>query len=120
MSKPQYKLSVSNVFLWPVKVTMLDEDGVQQERTIEALFKRKPMSEVGELQQKLEADQDGLAFIREILAGWKSQDLLLLEDGTPAPFNDDTLAAMVDVAGVATEFVWSYGDAVRGALRRKN
>jgi hypothetical protein len=59
---------------------------------------------------KASADQaeSTMAFFSRVARGWEGQKLVLVSDGTPAPFSAEALGCMFSIAGIANLCWQSY------------
>jgi hypothetical protein len=100
-----YKLAVENTVKVPVKFK-LNNGGKVSSFAFSLMCERLTQSEItGKIEDKEEKIRD---FVGNVAKGWSGQTLVVEEDGTPAEFNEDSLALMLDTAGVAHVIFNSY------------
>ncbi len=115
----QYKQAAKATFAWPVKVPVATDGGQFEERTINALFRRLPTTEVEQIQKQFEQDGDQLSMLRQLVAGWVDQDVILDANDQPAAFCAEAFEYILTVPGVAVALMSEYSAAFNGGLRRK-
>lgn len=111
-----FKLKQSAQFLWPVTVHVAADGGKFTKETFDVEFRRVQQSRLVEINQGILAGEiDDLAFVREVVVGWRG----VTDDGDEVPFSAAGLATLIDMPGAARAIVLAYRDALSG-LNRKN
>lgn len=100
-----YKFAIGNTVEVPVKFSV--NDGAKaSSQTVTLVCDR--MSEEG---RRENLKKDGLSvddFMAKVTTGWKDQRFLLDEDGRPADFSADALAALFGFPGLAVLAFTAY------------
>jgi hypothetical protein len=100
-----YKLVIENTVKVPVKFD-LNNGGKTTSFDFKVICERLTQSEItATIEDQDEKIKD---FVCRVAKGWSGQTLVVEEDGTPAEFNDESLAVMLDVATVAHLIFNSY------------
>lgn len=107
------KIGQSESFWYPVKVTILSEDGQSSSHEFEAKFKRLDR----EALSRAMATPDDLALLRENLLGWRS---VVDDDGNPLPFTDDNREALLNLWPVLPALAKAFVEAHSPEGRAKN
>jgi hypothetical protein len=95
----KYKTIVSNIALIPVKGSLSDADGKPVPFKFNLLCKRIGATE---LKDKLAGGETLMQeVLQDVTTGWEKQTLVLEQDGTPAEFNAESYAAMLEIGGMA-------------------
>lgn len=95
-SNSKFKIAVSNLVVVEVKGQLKNEQGSPVPFSFEFTAKRKSASEVTADSGKPMKD-----ILQTIITDVRGQKLVLLEDDTPAPFDQDMLSALLDISGMA-------------------
>lgn len=131
-----FKLDLSKTFLYPVKFTVLDEQGRQQSHEIKLRFKRLSAEANRQLLadiQNLERDRKAAAeegvtesprqqleneadFLLQVIDGWDGVDI-----GGDSVFSRDNLITLIDAVPNLIGDIWSaFFTASAGGQKRKN
>lgn len=91
-------LAISNTVEFSVKLSIKD-GGVLKPFAFTLVATRLEQDEIS---AKLD-NKEGLStdFLKEVVTGWKGQRLVLDDEGQPAEFSPEGLAAMLRVTGLA-------------------
>lgn len=103
MSK-KYKLAISNIVVVPVEVKIGDETGKPKTHKFSITCNRLGADD-------LTAAFNGISpqdFLMNEVTGWSGQKLVLEDDGTPAEFCADSLAALLDIQGMVMVVFGAY------------
>lgn len=104
MSK-KFKIAVANSVLVPVEGTFRDAEGNKQPFKFSLVCERQGAEEQAKA-------LDGGVMMKDFMTprttGWRDQTLVLEEDGTPAEFCPEALAALFDIGGVAALAFHAY------------
>lgn len=92
----KYALAIANVVRVPVKVDIKDADGKEKFYKFSLVCKRLGAEETAEVFKTMPAYD----FMMANTTGWDGQRLVLEDDGTPAAFCPDALAALFDISGL--------------------
>lgn len=107
------KIGHSESFWYPVKVTIVGEDGQSTTHDFEAKFKRLDRESLN----RVMATPDDLAVMRENLLGWRG---VVNDDGNPLPFTDDNRAALLNLWPVLPAMAKAFVEAHSPEGRAKN
>lgn len=131
-----FKVNVSNTFKYPVKFSVIDENGRQQNHEIKLLFKRLPAEEqralLAEIKQDGQAraanEDDGIFieprdqieaeadFILRVAEGWEGVDI-----NGDTDFNRDNLITLINAVPNLIGEIWgAFFTATSGGQKRKN
>jgi hypothetical protein len=111
-----FKLSQSDSYSWPVKVSLPTDGGRFIEQTFDAVFKRLSQSKIKEM-LAVEGGTDS-EFCKDILIGWKG---ITDDNGAEIPFSEDARDKLLDVPSVANATVEAYVTSASGkGAKRKN
>jgi hypothetical protein len=112
------KLGASDRFWYPVRVEILDDDGVRRPHEFRALFRRYGRSDFERLMEKVRASEitdDALA--RDVLLGWHGvQD----ESGADITFSQEARERLLDLWPVLPAIIQAFIEAHSPEGRRKN
>jgi hypothetical protein len=112
------KLGASDRFWYPVRVEILDDDGVRRPHEFRALFRRHGRSGFERLMEKVRASEitdDALA--RDVLLGWQGvQD----ESGADIAFSPEARERLLDLWPVLPAIIQAFIEAHSPEGRRKN
>lgn len=112
------KLGASDRFWYPVRVEILDDDGVRRTHEFRALFRRYGRSDFERLMKRArdgEITDDALA--REVLLGWQGvQD----ETGGEVSFSAEARERLLDLWPVLPALILAFVEAHSPEGRRKN
>jgi benzoyl-CoA reductase/2-hydroxyglutaryl-CoA dehydratase subunit BcrC/BadD/HgdB len=98
-----YKLVIRKKLRVPVKGTLKDEDGKPVNFNFVLLCDRLTQTEIDDaIKNKEESVKD---FVQRVTNGWED---VLEEGGAPIPFDADTLAAVLEQAGMPVVCYQSY------------
>jgi hypothetical protein len=112
-----YRLVIANVVEVPVRFTVSD-GGKPRAFNCTLLAKRIPTED---LRVAMTDDDRTVAeFLCEQVTGWRGQTLVQDEDGQPAEFSLDALAAMFTVPGLAGVTFSSYLDVCSAKGKKGN
>ena len=106
------RLSSSDTFTTPVKYTLKTEAGKDEPQEFRGTFKRYDQEQVKELLSSGKSDVD---MVREVLVGWKAQDLETHED---IPYTEQIRDVLLKQPGVGGAIMLRYCETV-GAARPK-
>jgi hypothetical protein len=99
------KLAIANTVIVPIKFT-LSNGGKAETFNFKLTCDRLEQSSI---KATLEDDKALISeFIKTIAKGWEGQKLVIEDDGTPAAFDDESLAIMLETSGVASIIFTSY------------
>lgn len=107
------RVNFSETYKTPVNFTILDAEGKKEACSFIAEFKRLKREEV---RAGVDAARNDSDWCREVLVGWKMQDLDTKAD---IPFSSEALEAFLMVPGAAGVTVLTFMETV-GANRQKN
>lgn len=112
------KLGASDRFWYPVRVEIIDDDGVRRPHEFRALFRRYGRSDFERLMRMVregEITDDALA--RDVLLGWQGvQD----ETGAEVPFSVEARERLLDLWPVLPAIIQAFVEAHSPEGRRKN
>jgi hypothetical protein len=113
----KYTLAISDTVVVPVKGTLSDAGGKPFPFKFSLVCNRLGAEE---LKAALTGSDEVLLkeFVTERAVGWKNQTLVLEEDGQPAEFCADALAALLDISGMALLCFNAYVE--ESGAKRKN
>lgn len=106
-----YKLAISDSVGFQANVVVNDA-GHTREFKVHLTAKRLGEAELQDLQQN-HPSQPTTEFLQNHITGW-SQDVILNDDGSPAEFCSDALAALLDIGGAAQTIFVQYRRALSG------
>jgi len=109
-----FQLKQTDTFLWPVKIATANEKGDVVKSEFRAIFKRLPVAEVDNM---ISLGND-LAGVNKVLVGWHDDDVKD-EHGQTVPFNPQSVAQLLQVAGMTGSIMRAYFDGLHG-IERKN
>lgn len=113
----QYRLVVSEVVTFPVKLTVSDK-GKPREFSFTLTGNRMPQEA---LQDYIEGGESNvLDVLRTNITGWEGQTLVEDEDKKPAAFNLDAFNAMLSLMGTAGVIFNAYLKACGAEGKAKN
>lgn len=95
-SNKKFKVAIGNVVIVEVAGQLKNEQGAPAPFKFEFTAKRTSASEVSANGGKQMKD-----ILRDIITDVRGQKLVLLEDDTPAPFDQDMLGELLDIPGIA-------------------
>ena len=94
-----YKLVVGNKVNVPVDFSLNDGDEVRQF----SFTLHCDRLEATEIRKRTEKSKQLVSsFLTSVITGWKGQSLVIDAAGKPADFNRESLATMLNVAGLST------------------
>lgn len=100
-----YTLAIQNTAEVAVKFTLKDGSAL---KTFAFTFSADRL-EQDEISARLEDKEKKVKdFMAEVITGWSGQRLVLGSDGQPAEFKPESLAALLNVAGVAAVLFNAY------------
>lgn len=110
-----FKLDQSPSYRWPVKVTLLGEDGTPAESEFQVDFKRLSQSELEKLiedfrSENAEVKVTDKTFCQQYVLGW---DGIQETTGGQLLFSPVALDQMLDIIGVQAAIVRAFFDSVR-------
>jgi hypothetical protein len=111
------KITQSETFRWPVKVSIPKDGGGYETASFDAVFKRLPRSESEALGNKvLNGDISGLDAVRQILVGWSG----VVDGDTEVVFSETNREMLLEISGVAVSIFRVFSEANAGAAQAKN
>ncbi|KQW96978.1 hypothetical protein ASC94_09225 [Massilia sp. Root418] len=113
----KYKVKVSNTVLVPVQGTLADSDGQAQPFKIVLVCERLAAKQLRTAFNTLNV-VDIPQFLTPLIKGWREQDLVLEQDGTPAEFCSEALEALFNIAGIPQLVFNTYN--AESAAKAKN
>lgn len=112
-----FKITQSDTFRWPVKVSIPKDGGGYEVGTFDAVFKRLPRSESEALGEKVVAGEiEGIDAVRQILVGWHG----VMDGDQEVPFSESNRERLLEVQGVSVSIFRVFVDANAGAAQAKN
>lgn len=133
-----FKLDLSKTFKWPVKFTVVDNNGRQQAHEIKLEFKRVSAEESKRLLADIQAaekdrkanEDEGIVlspreqveseadFLLQVVTGWEG---VADENNNALPFNKENLIALINAIPNLIGEIWSaFFLATSGGQKRKN
>lgn len=106
------KVGQSESFLYPVKVTILDESGVEVPYEFKARFRRLSREKMAEVQNKKD-----LELMRDNLLGWSG---VVDESENPLPFTDENKELVFNLWPVLPAMAKAFVEAHSPEGRAKN
>lgn len=103
MSK-KYKLAISNVVVVPVEVKINDETGKAKTHKFSVTCNRLGADDLAAAFAGVSPQE----FLTAEVTAWSGQKLVLEDDGTPAEFCADSLAALLDIQGMVMVIFGAY------------
>ncbi|NGZ86409.1 hypothetical protein [Duganella aceris] len=95
----KYKTIISNTARIPVKGSISDADGNPVPFKFALICTRMSAKE---MKDRLVGGEVLMQeVLQEVAKGWEKQTLVLDEDDKPAPFNEDSFAALLEISGMA-------------------
>lgn len=107
------KIGHSEAFWYPVKVTILGEDGASTAHEFEARFKRLGREDLNAVM----TTPDDLALMRENLLGWRG---VVDDAGNPLPFDDANRENLLNLWPVLPALAKAFVEAHSPEGRAKN
>lgn len=111
------KLIISNTIEVPVRFSYKD-GGKQREFSITLYAERLSQDELERVAK--ENDKQLSDTLRERVTGWKSQNLVVDDEGKPVDFSAEALELMLSVLGLPGEIFRAYIDACLIKGKAKN
>lgn len=130
-----FKLNSSPTFKYPVKFSIIDENGKQKQHQIIAVFRRFNREQIIELQQRSREEYSGkdgiqltlekpvqqiidedLDYIEEFMSSWEQVDI----DGDTEFSRDNLRKLLVAVPGINLAIIAAFFEGVGGGQKRKN
>lgn len=113
-----FRLGQPESFWYPVRVEMLDAEGVRRTHEFRARFRRYGRAEFERLLERVRAGEtNDLALAREVLLDWKD---VRDEDGNELPFGPEARERLLDLWPVLPAVVAAFLEAHSPEGRRKN
>lgn len=113
----KYKANVSDTVLVPVEGTFTDAEGTLQPFKFSLICARLPGAEKRKAYESL-AVADIPKFFAPLTKGWRDQNLVLEEDGSPAQFCPEALDELFNIDGIGQLAFNAY--IVESAAKAKN
>lgn len=111
------KITQSDTFRWPVKVSIPKDGGGYEVGTFDAVFKRLSRSEAELLGDRVVAGElSGIDAVRQILVGWTG----VMGDDGEVPFSETNREIFLDIPGVGISIFKVFTEANAGAAQAKN
>jgi hypothetical protein len=122
-----FKLDLSPTYAYPVKFTVIDENGNQKTHQIKALFKRFNRDALIELQNESTPDRQSIKsadeilnadieYLRKFMDGWQE-----VEINGSQQFNDEQLRLLLNqVPQISTAITEAFFESAAGGQKRKN
>lgn len=112
------RLGASDRFWYPVRVEIVDADGVRRVHEFGALFRRLGRSDFERLMRRVrDGDLTDDALARDVLLGWRGvQD----ESGAEVPFSPEARERLLDLWPVLPALIQAFVEAHSPEGRRKN
>jgi len=108
-----FKIAATPTYKCKVKVTFPGDNGSAVSNVFTAIFKRLSQSELDEMSAAVAAGTvKDSEVIAKVMVGWED---VADESGTPLEFNDQNLAALMDLHPVRPTTVKAYYDSISGA-----
>ena len=108
-----FKIAANPTYTTKVRVNMPGDNGKTVQKVFSATFKRLSQSELDNVKERLDSKDltDG-ALIDEVMVGWGD---VADENGTALEFNEQNLAALLDVFPVRPTIVKTFFDTLHAA-----
>lgn len=111
------KITQSDTFRWPVKVSIPKDGGGYDTGTFDAVFKRLSRTEAEEIGTRVAAgEMTGLDAVRQILVGWSG----VLGENEEVPFSEANRERFLEIPGVGLAIFRVFTQANAGAAQEKN
>lgn len=105
-------LKTRDSFVWPIKIRTPD-NGKYSEEEMKMTFKKLKSSELKTLLEDKGASVSD--FCKEVVTGW---DQIFNEDKSKVEFSEDKLDLLLEEAGVGTQIMNQYLDALKGVVQK--
>lgn len=111
-----FAIAVSDTFLVPVRVEVLDEKGLKKVHVFKAEFKRLDQDQLDAMNERLAQNaMTDQQVIDEVMVGWADVTDM---NKQPLPFTPDNLAALLRVNPTRFCIVKTYFETVNAGARK--